>query len=621
MPYQSPSSSSSSKSDSLRDRIGLCYVFRDRFSSSDELKVAYRPRGNFNLRDFHHAVNNLPADAFMPDNQNDFDVVISNVLSDQVLYSWEGKDIERKVIVMCSRLPEDVDSVMQRALMDAAEKCVSVEFLIFQSKSSHLTDMRENINNFRRCISHLENCSFHTYIQDIRVLQSLVKGWLKDLKDDMEESLQACITFKDNLVGSVNHIFCNLVVPVNQIIDGFNARQTCRCHGIPLEEIVTNRSTRLSCPVTNHDLQTCDVIEDSVEVGEKIILFLPSLSNPAKPQRMTSPIVLNVIERTNLRSLSEGLMMGASYILIPSPCHETDATSDDTNLSDLNAQLFQGLCSALHSLDQGLVCSVDCNIETMRETNFHCYYILQPSDNGPMLLRRLAGSEEVLRVPDNHLVGSSVNKEIENSVQASLLKIDLIDYDPLLHERGFHQKLNSLVKESLLFGSILPKLEEASSGPNSSDPPSSKVIVRSNAAIDVIVVEEQTPSLDPTPQEDKTMACIAEEWEQLVVNEAPKMSSPSSISKPKLENSCLSPPDIGRQLDVETSKILERLEVPKQLKTKMVSPIATKSCMTETPLPTKKALIPFQSVHATDQALSGSQLMKPNFQRLKRKYK
>jgi len=32
------------------------------------------------------------------------------------------------------------------------------------------------------------------------------------------------------------------------------------------------------------------------------------------------------------------------------------------------------------------------------------------------------------------------------------LQIDLTDYDPLLHERSFHQKLNVLVKESLQLG-------------------------------------------------------------------------------------------------------------------------------------------------------------------------
>jgi hypothetical protein len=31
-----------------------------------QLKIAYRPRESFNLRDFHHAVNHLPSDAFLP---------------------------------------------------------------------------------------------------------------------------------------------------------------------------------------------------------------------------------------------------------------------------------------------------------------------------------------------------------------------------------------------------------------------------------------------------------------------------------------------------------------------------------------------------------------------------
>lgn len=54
------------KLDSLRDRIGLCYVIKNRISSSDELKVAYGPRGDYSLRDFHHAVNSLPTDSFSP---------------------------------------------------------------------------------------------------------------------------------------------------------------------------------------------------------------------------------------------------------------------------------------------------------------------------------------------------------------------------------------------------------------------------------------------------------------------------------------------------------------------------------------------------------------------------
>ncbi|XP_058755330.1 uncharacterized protein LOC131628512 [Vicia villosa] len=60
--------------------------------------IAYRPMEIFNLRDFHHAVKRLPSDAFLFDMDNVSDVTISDVLSERVLYSWQGKDIKRKVI-------------------------------------------------------------------------------------------------------------------------------------------------------------------------------------------------------------------------------------------------------------------------------------------------------------------------------------------------------------------------------------------------------------------------------------------------------------------------------------------------------------------------------------------
>lgn len=47
---------------------------------------------------------------------------------------------------------------------DAADKCVSVEFVLFEQKSSHLCNMQEHINSFVGCISDLDNCSFQTYL-------------------------------------------------------------------------------------------------------------------------------------------------------------------------------------------------------------------------------------------------------------------------------------------------------------------------------------------------------------------------------------------------------------------------------------------------------------------------
>ncbi|KAI3723319.1 hypothetical protein L2E82_34806 [Cichorium intybus] len=94
---------------------------------------------------------------------------------------------------------------------------------------------------------------------------------------------------------------------------------------------------------------------------------------------------------------------GTPFVVVPSTSNE----SDDSDPTELNNQVFQGICSALHFLDQGLICSSRCNTATMRETSFKCYYILLPSDNGMMLLRKLAGLEE----------------NIKDSVKASLLEV------------------------------------------------------------------------------------------------------------------------------------------------------------------------------------------------------
>ncbi|CAL5214680.1 unnamed protein product [Lathyrus oleraceus] len=579
----SSSSSSARKSATLSDRIGLCYVVKNRFTSSDELIIAYRPVGDFNLRDFHHAVNSLPSDAYLFDMDNVSDVMISDVLSERVLYSWQGKDIERKVIVITSILPEDVDSVMQKSLMDAADKCVSVDFAVFQLKSSHLIDSRENINNFRRSISHLDNCSVQTYITDFRSFNGLVKRWVQFLKDDMDKPLIARLIFKDKLIDSVNHIFCNLLPPVNPITNCFSQCQTCRCHGIPLGD-AEKKLNMFSCPVTGSNLETIDVNENSVLVGEKTILFLPSFHNSLKLMPVYSPITVTVTERINLASLDEGLIMGASFVVTASSYHVIETNSDDTDQSDMNAQLFQGLASVLHSMDQGLICSSNCDLETMTEAPYHCYYILQPSDNGPMLMR-----------------------------------IDVTDYDPLLHERGFHQKLNVLVKESLQLGSVFPKKDGAFSELSSSQQPSSEVIGRAKSANNVVVVDEEILSMDITDQDDRTMANITEEWKQLVVSEEPKLYSPSCLPKAKLDQSSIAPRNGNRQLDKETSRILERLEVPRPLKGKKASPVSNESCVKNKTVPTKKPLIPFQPSQNTEQVIVGSQLLKPNFQRQKRK--
>nr|GMC71648.1 uncharacterized protein LOC109183057 [Ipomoea batatas] len=621
----SASNGNRSKLKPLLDRIGLCYVFKNRITCADELKVAYSPRGNFNLRDFHHAVSSLPTDAFTPEFNNSMalcggDMKLSGVLNDKVLYSWgsQDKDITRKVVLISSCIVENLDSVTRRALMDAADKCVSVEFVFLEQNSSHLADIPGNINSFLKKIGDLENCLFQHCIPENKFLDGraffgLVKQWSQELKDDMEEPLQARFIFKINLVGSSNQILCNMSTSFNQIIDEFLPCQTCRCHGIPFENSNKKETnTNSSCPVTGNDLGTLNVIENSVKIGESIILYMPSFQCFQDIQQVSSPIDFNVIERTNLQSLNEGVIFGSSFIVTPA-YHESDIEK-----SELNCKLFQVLSGLLNSLDQGLVCSSNFNIETARQTSFLCYYILLPSEKGVMLLRRLAGSEEILPVPDVPFIHMKVAKDIESSVQASLFKMEVSDYDPFHHERGFHRKLNLLVKESLQFGAIPLRSKDVATVLNSSYQDSTAEVSPSVQTTDEEMIEGNISLLD-SEVGDKTSELIAEEWEQLIVSEDPKICSPSCNSKPKLDLLVLSAPQISRQLDEKTSRILERLEVPKQLKRKTSSPVTSSSIPVDTCALNKKPLVPFGPVHSVDHGITSSQPIKPNFQRIRRK--
>ncbi|XP_071733404.1 uncharacterized protein [Rutidosis leptorrhynchoides] len=622
----SSTSKSKTKLKVLFDRIGVCYVFKNRVSVSTEMKVAYRPSGNFSLRDFHHAVNNIPVDAFLPEFNNNVaisccDIHLASVLSDKTVYSWGGdnEDVGRKVIVISSCLLENLDSVTKKTLMDAADKCVSVEFVLLEQVSSGPGDLSENINEFVKSICDLENCSFRKHLQEAEVLCGLVKEWLRDLRDESEQ-VQAHLKFKRNILGTLNQICCNLFPSFNHIIDEFEPCQVCRCHGYPLDANHVNKMVNFtSCPVTGNELGTLDLIANSLKVGEHTVLLMPSFHYYTKLQHVTAPIDFNIIDRTNLVSLSEGLIVGSPFVVVPSTSQELD----DNDQTELNNQVFQGICSALHSLDQGLVCSSKCNTETMRETPFPCYYILLPSDNGVMLLRRLAGSEEVIPVPD---VGQSFEstdaKDVRDSVKASLLEVEVRDYNPIRHERGFHQKLNVLVKESLHFGSLPAKSDDL---PPESTSTQVDSVVESGPSKHVMSItghKEEIPQLDLKFERDKITERITEEWEQLIVSEIPNIRSPTCVSKPKTDHLAVSPlVENNKPLDEKTSRILERLEVPKKLKAKVASPVlASSSTSTDVSMFTKKPLIPFQSTQtSSDIGTVATQPMRPNFQKLKRK--
>ncbi|URE41134.1 hypothetical protein MUK42_06234 [Musa troglodytarum] len=300
------------------------------------------------------------------------------------------------------------------------------------------------------------------------------------------------------------------------------------------------------------------------------------------------------LENCVIRSYPLGLIMGSSFFVTPST-HEIESASDESDKVDLNVQIFRGLCRTLVLLDQGLVCSSTCNTETMQDGTFLSYYLLQPSAGGPMLLRRLASSEEMLPIPEIAQTSEvAIPEEVENSIRASLRKVELRDYNPLQHERGFHAKLNWLVKESLQFGSITSLCVPANPELNLNDLQQQPLTQ----------VSEGQMSLNQ--HKEKTSSCLTEEWERLLIVDELTSSSPPSFPTPRIKTSNLRTQ--AKTLDEKTSRILERLEAPKQQNSRAALSSIPMNFLNEE---MKRPLLPFNS--------SSSQPLKPNFQKLKRK--
>ncbi|KAH9617482.1 hypothetical protein KSS87_022936, partial [Heliosperma pusillum] len=543
------------------------------------LKIAYSPRGKgFDLRDFHYAVNRLPSDSYSPPFIEDScllcDLDISCLLSHELLYSAGQKDIDRKIVLISSCVPTNMESNIRKCLLDAADRCVSVEFVFLEQNSNQLGDVSESINKFREQICDLENCSFNAYLP------------------------------------------------------GLTDNHSMKVDEHTLETKESWRSWMDQCPVS-------------------------------------SAVYLNVTERTSLASLSEGVVVGKPLIVSASVSMEGDATdeSDKCQLNNTSAFscnffihlsqvliiylhegcccyqkehitvphifiIFQGLCRGLYSLNQGLVCWTSCNIETMRETTFHYYYVLQPSDNELMLLRRLAVAEEILPFPDLNESDSSVTEEIDSKIQLCLREMELRDYNPVQHIGGFHHKINQLVHESLQSGPVNSDISITGSDITCHDCPAAQSSLAANVPTPVIraletqseivdltqeweqLVDESgsTPKMNSGPSRPSSEKCLSEEWEQFIVGgdgRAMILVPPGlNMDKPST-----SPTVTQKTLDTRTSKILERLGNPKQMKTKVTitSPTAAES-------------LAGSRLDAGNQGLTTTScLLKPTFQRLKRK--
>ncbi|XP_008655526.1 uncharacterized protein [Zea mays] len=633
----------------LPDRLALGYVYDPSSkpssscsSSCPELKIGYRPGEKFSLRDFHHAVNNLPMDGFLADQHGGSlpirDVSLTSFFSNKAIYSWATDDISKKVIAIC--MSAQNTEALRRTLMDAAEQCVAVDFIMLEAEAAFMYGRAsENANSFVNRICDLENCVVRRYNPETQVLHGLVKRWLEELKDDKEDTLQAVFVFSDPIIDSVKHIYCNLYASANQITDGFPPCQACKCHGHPID-LFTPSKAKWTCPTTNRQLVVSDIVDTAVRIGEQTVLFLPTLEGSSNLRRVSTSISFVVIERTELASMNEGVIMGRSYVVIPSS-NDVEASLADER-TDQNTKIFYGLCETLFKLDQGLVCSSSCNIETMKIGTLQCYYLLQPSEKGPMLLRRLAASEEILPLPDmTRDCSSKITMEIRNSIETSLSKIMLKDYNPLHHERGFHSELNRLVRDSLQFGSIAPSCapkdphnigsfsepqvptcqdleesmslnehEDAAGGLNDHPYSFSEPQPQTSAFI--------TPSKNKASiqsKKGKASPSISEEWEKLIIIDDldDDFASPAhprtAVHKPPRPK----PPSPVKPLDEKTSRILERLEPPRAKKQR--ANIVSKASTGAAPAPASKQI---KKPLLLPREPSASQPLRPSFSRLRR---
>ncbi|KAK9672347.1 hypothetical protein RND81_12G094900 [Saponaria officinalis] len=253
---------------------------------------------------------------------------ISCLLSHELLHCIGGEDIDRKIVLISSCLMANMDSTFRKYLLDAADRCVSVEFVFLEQNSNQLSDFSDSVNKFRGQICDLENCSFNTYLPDGLVFNGLVKRWVGELTTDDIMQWQAHLVFQRSLAYSINEIFCKLCNSSNYIMDVFNP-----CKGW---QRLPNVRSHFLCYDGNVD-------QKSMKVDEHTLLSKESWRSWISHCPVSSAVYLNVTERTNLASVNECVMVGKPYIVIPSDSMETDTTdeSDKCQLNNSRAFLLQ----------------------------------------------------------------------------------------------------------------------------------------------------------------------------------------------------------------------------------------------------------------------------------------
>ncbi|XP_066305614.1 uncharacterized protein [Miscanthus floridulus] len=121
---------------------------------------------------FPHAVNNIPLDGFRADQPGGSlptgDVSLTNLFSNKAIYSWATDDVSKKMIAIC--MPAQNTEALRRSLMDAAEQCVAVDFIMLEAEATFMYGgASEYANSFVNRICDLENCVVRRYNPGMQV--------------------------------------------------------------------------------------------------------------------------------------------------------------------------------------------------------------------------------------------------------------------------------------------------------------------------------------------------------------------------------------------------------------------------------------------------------------------
>ncbi|EFJ22762.1 hypothetical protein SELMODRAFT_415953 [Selaginella moellendorffii] len=440
------------------ESIGLCAIKFDPGEESYKLEIVFEPRAPFSYRDFHYAVvNGLTAASAMSQEGTGQVSSLSSLLSSQ----WSPETATKRIVVITNCFCEPAASFRQ-AILEAAARCIMIDFIELDL-SDHTNDQclypqPKLTGEFHVDITEFENCTFQRLQWNSANMSRLVKEWLQELGTDDEGSLEGVLCFQSPLLNSTRKIFCTLYPAVLRLHDVIKPCQACRCHGLPLGSIL--HCKRAICPVTGSDLDDHDLARSCLQVGEDTVMQMPSLVAPPEPG---AAAYFHVIGSVYLALLSESVLFGMPYVVVSSSEADIELNPGGA-VSTNNDHVFAALCQELHSKDTGLLCKSDTDIETGCPTSFICFYILLPSQNGSLLAKRIATSEELLPFPPAMRTPTSVPDDVRDMVSLSLSKMEAQSYDPLQHERGCDSKLSNVVSESLQFRSSAP--EEISLRPN-----------------------------------------------------------------------------------------------------------------------------------------------------------